>query len=608
MKTKNRNIIAAFLFLTAFIFFYPALFIKIPSIVLTIILFSFTPALLALLAIILIVFIYQEKVLALLLNNKSFFLPMSVIFAIATVHFFIIPEYTFESYMFSLAYIVIPLFILLNKSAFLRYMPWFIILLWLLNTYFSGISFFCNEEYSGIARNRNWNACFILTSTPFVMFFIYKALTQYKVRKILIYLVLLCPLSISLYGLYYCYSRAANITLLLLLFLTIFLHMKPQAQKITVYCGIIAISAITYLFYIKGTDSFASLIANDVRVPLWEGTINLIKDKWAMGVGAELFESEFSTYCPVEYHLRPDAAVRNDHPHNHLLFIASTFGIFGLIAWCFLLFYPVLRFALNFDREKNPLMKIYFFAFLAIIIHGMLDMVMYRWPTNIMALMFLGLLWSRIWQSPRYEIADTPNKLTTIVRAAVLFILSVSLIFFLVQNIIYSSHLRYGMYYSHEKIEDFDKAAGELQKAINTKKESVAIYKAGMNSFFMLGNPDLTLKYLKLIKEQPGKRFAHTDGFISNILCSKGHFREALPYLRQELIHYPLSISSWNNIIRLYSILGMKKEAEQAVERMNLCLYYKGLTPKMLPLILENPDFDDHPYKIPEELRKKYEQ
>ena len=86
---------------------------------------------------------------------------------------------------------------------------------------------------------------------------------------------------------------------------------------------------------------FQSTINEDVRIPLWEGTLNLIQDYPYIGTGAARFESIFASYRPLDYFMKPNNAVRSNHPHNTLLYIAAAFGIPALILWCILWLYPM---------------------------------------------------------------------------------------------------------------------------------------------------------------------------------------------------------------------------------------------------------------------------
>ncbi|OGV51205.1 MAG: hypothetical protein A2017_04890 [Lentisphaerae bacterium GWF2_44_16] len=598
---KRREFAYPFFFLIAASLFYPLLFLKYSSSLSMISIINFfTPASLSLLALAFFLLSMNRAINA-FSENKTPFLLAAVVLLPAFLHFFIIEQYSFENLLYALSYLSIPFFCYFYAESFEKMLPVYMAILWLANLYYSVLSFFGGHEFSGIAGNRNWNATFLIVTTPFLLYFMYKKMKEKGYGNAIIFISCLIPVLLSLYIFYKCDSRGGLLALILLLLLYIFMSLKSRMKKFFIAAFLLISIILVIFFCLKGTDKMAELIAHDVRLPLWEGTLNMIKDNIFLGTGPARFESEFSSYCPAEYFLNHHVAVRNDHPHNHFLFFASSFGIFAFVAWVFLLIYPIFLFLMNYDKEKKIVARLLFFAFLAMTIHSMFDMIYAQWPTNILSLMILGVLWAKTWPCSDIsgERAWSPlpiwQKSFFFIFGIFFIILTLALSF----RTFYSSNfLRNGIIYGEER-KKYENAASYLGKALVVKKTPMAIYKAAMNSYFKLENPDLTLYYLYMLNETSAPNFAHSSGFIGNILCRKGKVREGLPWLKKENLHFPLSAGTLHNLFKAYTILGMPRDAEDSYKRLLIALSFKGLELKHLPLLLENPEFDLCPDKIP---------
>lgn len=599
---KHKEFAYPLFFLIAASLFYPLLLLKYSSSLSMISIINFfTPASLSLLAIAFILLSMSELVTA-FSKNKTPFLLAAVILIPVFLHFFIIEQYSFEDLLYGLSYLSIPFFCYLYAESFERMLPVYMAILWLANLYHSALSFFGGHEFSGIAGNRNWNAAFLTATLPFALYLIYGKMKEKGYGKVPVLILCSIPVLISLYIFCKCDSRGGLLALATVVLLYIFMSLKKRMKKFFI-SALLAVSVVLTIFFcLKGTDKMAELIAEDVRLPLWEGTFNLIRDNILYGVGPSRFESEFSSYCPVEYFLRKNVAVRNDHPHNHLLFFASSFGIFAAAAWAFLLIYPIFLFLVNYNDEKKLITRLLFFAFLAMTIHAMLDMVYVQWPTNILSLMILGVLWAKTWPC-----RPVPGGIAELVPLrfcgkSFFFISGTAfavLALFLSFRTFYSSNfLRNGIIYDEEG-KQYENAAFYLGKALDVKKTPMSIYKAAMNSFFKLGNPELTLYYLYMLNETSAPNIAHSSGFTGNILCQQNRIRDGIPWLKKENLHFPLSAGILYNLFNAYTILGMPRDAEDSYKRLLIALSLKGLKLKHLPLLLENPEFDLCPDRIP---------
>lgn len=72
-------------------------------------------------------------------------------------------------------------------------------------------------------------------------------------------------------------------------------------------------------------DTFASGKANDLRVPIWDGTIHMWHDHFWQGVGPGHFDHEFPLYRPLQVQYRPVWA------HNDYLNTLADWGLAGAV-------------------------------------------------------------------------------------------------------------------------------------------------------------------------------------------------------------------------------------------------------------------------------------
>ena len=448
----------------------------------------------------------------------------------------------------------------------------------------------------GLPGNANWNAALITVTTAWALYLISKATWKGAFAKAYFFFICGLLLIAGAWCFHNCHSRAALLALLAAGILLFYLEYGYKHRKTCLILLLAGIAGIAVLVSIPaGNRILTERIAEDVRIPLWEGCVNLIKDNWMTGTTPVLFESTFAPYVPEDYFMRDNAAVRCNHPHNHFLFFAASFGVLLFSLWVFLLLWPLIEFLRSY-RQKSVRNKLVFYSFTVLLIHSMFDLVLYEWPTNIIGLTFLGLLWGMTFKPVRKAEAFKWLKVSgRTLGAALILILG----FELWNDFYASANFRSGQIFS-DILKKGDLAATCFDKALDYKGSSPQIlYKAAMNAFHKLDNPDMALSYLMRIQQSsPAKNYAHSNGYIGLILCRKNKFKEGLKYLNAESANYPLSTT-----IRYYQVgackqLGEKAGADAAYEKMLWTLKVKGLSIGDLPELLANPDYDSHPRKL----------
>jgi len=75
----------------------------------------------------------------------------------------------------------------------------------------------------------------------------------------------------------------------------------------------------------------------DIRLAVWQGTLNLIKDHPLLGTGPETFAYSFLPYRPVELNQTAEWEFLYNKAHNEYLNIAACTGLLGLASYLFLI-------------------------------------------------------------------------------------------------------------------------------------------------------------------------------------------------------------------------------------------------------------------------------
>ena len=578
----------------------------------------------------------------LLFLKKDLFLTIFLFSTISIIHFCAYETYRLNDFGFSLIWVTIPLLVFINSNIFKKILPYYLLFLWLLDL---SHSFFQGSEKVGIAGNRNWHAIFLIVLIISSIYLI-KIIINYKfLRKARIYLYLkIFILSIfavlwsySFYIIHLCRSRGAILSIILSLFLLSVIYIKSKfttdrntQEKSKLFLNNKRIYFLTFsfifliiavaLFYklnsstnLDKSQTFENKISlhtnktymqieeafnEDVRIPLWAGTLNLIINNALLGVGATKFESSFAQYRPISYFLKPNTATRTNHPHNVILYILSCYGIPGFVFWAILCIYPMIYCFFKFNY-LDLIEKLSFFAYFCLFISSCFDLTLYIWPTLFIALLFLGILWNATWRYENNDIIKSNNNLfLKLLFYTAGFSVLISCLINVYSETVGSYNVRSGFYYETQNKKNI--AMNYYQKGLSYTKPNRFVYKAALIALNHMQNPTLALKLFSYYKFLPTNNYAHNNAFIALCLMQKGQFKAAIPYLYKEVINYPISTGAWYRLYFTQNSLGQKKLAQFSYKNMLTTLKYKNLPKSALKLLLSNPDYDKHPHKIPE--------
>ena len=322
-----------------------------------------------------------------------------------------ITTYSLAEIARSFSYLTIPLFACLYRDELKKLLPWAMALLWLLTLGQSFVERFMldTDVLAGIPMNRNWNASLILISMPFAVLVSFRWADSI-LKRFLLLLGIVLP---SVYVLMVCNSLAVYLALPGALFL-FFLMNRKHWKIFLIASAALLLTGLTAFFLCRTyLPAFRNFLEKEDRVVFYTAAVRMIADAPVSGYGIPSFEQEFIPYIRTpEYFLRTHAADMVKHPHNHLLFMAAGMGLAGLAVWLALWLVPVLL--LTFRKEPDPeetvLDKLILFAWLALTLHGMLDLVLFQEPTNILALVFTGWIWGRLFHSEQPETERRVNN------------------------------------------------------------------------------------------------------------------------------------------------------------------------------------------------------
>ncbi len=566
----------------------------------------FTPASIAALALALC--LLKPERLAAALNPRAALpsIPLLAMAAIAFTHFLSQEAWKLEDLCLSLAWIAFPLLAWTRREEYERTLPGFLCLLWTVNLALSVFQLSQGKELSGLPGNWNWNAALTLMTAPFAAKLAYSWLRR---GESLVWKALACAgagavaaLSLALFV--RCDSRGAYMAAAATAAFAAFLEAGPKLKRALLTAGAAAAIGISAFFALKGTDAAARMISSDVRIPLWESTVAFIAQNPALGVGQASFENEFAPHRSLEYFFNKNASVRTNHPHNNFLFIASGFGLLGLAAWLLLLVYPLSLLAFSYERLKGRTeTKLLLFALVAMTIHAMFDLIFFEWPTAMLSLLILGLIWAKAWPLPEEEEARKTSlpvwPAAFCKTAAALMLAAVALI------LARDGYARWqarkaSSIAGNERLAPIA-ACFRGQAVAACKSDPALIYRAMTGAYLDARNSDLALRYLEELEGTPCPNFAHSNAYRGKCLAMAGRLSEAAQCYLKECANYPLQAIPLYNLAETYRKMGRASDAANAEAALVAVMKLRGLEMKDLKTMLEKPDLDLKFHKILDE-------
>lgn len=531
---------------------------------------------LALLAGALILFQWKRLVPMLKSVSKWTLLALAALLLSALAHFFVNGYRTLESLGLNLAFLTIPLFAALNRKEMREKLPVFFALLWTLDILLTLGQHLAGKPLGGIPGNWNWNAALILVTTPFALLF---PARKFKGNRKLLIPLLGLPVLLSAALFCACGSRAAALGLLGAGYAALLMHWTGTKRKILLYLPLALLLAEAVHLSTAGSAFPETFLRNEIRPSIWESTLALIADH-PLGVGAESFELRFAPYRTAEYFLHRHMAWRTIHPHNELLNIAACLGIPALLAWIFLTVKGAALFLRRWKFERTE-EKLFFLAFLALLIHGMLDLTFFAWPLDVFALLLTGYFWA-----PVMRCAEPNRKFERIPQAIGALALC---------GIVLSAWINFRAtadYHSARTANPGLAARRENRAAQLTTAFPEQLYQAIESALMRRSDPKHALVLAKHFENTPYRNISRIHGLKALALAMSGRDEEALKEYRLDSANFPYLTLPYIGQITCLGRLGRTTEIPAVEQKLYEIMKIRGLSRSDLMAIMKNPELD----------------
>ncbi len=525
-----------------------------------------------------------------------------VFFAVATGHFLMNGRLSIQHLGEGLRWISIPLLVCVYYDSFRKLLPLYFSFLCLWNLVFTLVEVMRGNEYLfGISGNINWNTSLIVLTTPFLLYVLWDWLRNRRKMPVIVPLLaggLVVAVTVPVFV--YLDSRASFLALLAAGIVFGYLKMSDRFRKIFLFAGVGLCFAGGILLSLFFTDKLGKIIAEEDRLVIYEGAVNMIVDHPLVGVGNGAFEDAYVRYRPLEYFFMKNVAPRSDHPHNHFLYMACSFGLIGLGAWLCLLLIPLggCFMRLHRRRQVSFLDKLYLFAMLYTLFHASLDLVFFVWPNALVSLMILGLFWREYFV--REENTAFQPGLAVRALSACLAVLVAGWALFAGGRSAYSS-------YYVKKMMMVSMPPSEMASTIyRTARLCPAEYSQNYAMLYLTENilnyPELTVYVADIMRRANIENYPGVHMGRGNAMLLMGDLKGAYESYQREAENFPMAILPVHNMIITAVKMGDENLARKLRENLAFRISARHINPQMVEYIIQNPLFDLVPWKIPKEV------
>lgn len=450
----------------------------------------------------------------------------------------------------------------------------------------------------GIAGNVNWNAAVLALTAPFLLAWFCQWYAKRKNRLILIggcAVTLACLVAFLAIG-----SKGAICGAAVTALVYAWLKAAPKWRRIM--AATVLLLLLGGAFWItRNTGRISRFIMDDGRVLLYEGAWSMIVERPVFGVGQGSFETGFMTHRPGDYFFILNPAWRSNHPHNHLLFIAASWGLAGLLLWGALLFAPLGMAAWKlYKREPlSPLTTLSFSVLLYAVLHGMVDLILVSWPTNLIALMCLGLLWDE------FLLTDRTAGKKWLIPAGVSGVLArVVGVLLLAGGGLAAWRSAYAVLQVRELYRGNLPAAAQKRLIRRTVRWCPAEYPAGLAMLryleTRLNDPELSVAVADAMLRANIPNYPWLHLMRGNALMKLRRFSEAFADYRTEAELFPFTLRPVHNMILAARAVNAGKLAAQCGEELRRRMRIREVDEATLPKILRDAHYDLRLRETPE--------
>ena len=533
----------------------------------------------------------KELIRVLRSMNRWEIVALLILLFSGMIHFFRNGFCTAESFGLNLIFLTVPLFGCCAKKELLKIFPPFLSILWFWNSILYLSQRMRDIAWVGISGNWNWNASLILVCTPFLLYEIYLHRDQLGGRtmgRILSGAVLFISLLLFLK----CNSRGAFFALVGTVMIFACAFSDPARRKCILLAAGVLFAVLIPILVFLCPEKLVPLMSSEIRPALWESSLQMLKD-FPFGVGAESFEDRFIPYKTLEYFMNPHSALRTVHPHNELLNLALLLGIPAMLAWCFLTFKGIGLFIRRF-RHAQMEMKLIFWGFLVIFLHGMVDLTFAAWPLDILGFLFAGMFWKPLFLRE----AGGKNLLSAVPRimgGVLLLCVILSGTVNLAATWHFEKARQASLHRDFHGMRKHARAGASLSAAFPEQ-----LYDCISDSVHRMRDYRFALELSSRLEKTPYRNIARIHGLRALSFAMLGNDEEALLEYQSDSRSYPWLILPRIGAVSSAGRLGMTGKIPGMKTELNRIFRDRGLSEEDVRFIMDHPECDEHQHKIRE--------
>ncbi len=492
----------------------------------------------------------------------------------------------------SLYYIVIPIFGAIMYKDLGKNLLLFLGVMGVLNLIYILYQVNINSEViSGVADNSNWSSTLLLCSGIAIAVLISRSWLSLSIGVLASIgtLLLIYGENCSRGTLF-----AATITLIIVAVGIVKKH------RIILYISLAVIAVVGIILLSKNIEA-----SDNIRAELATATLKLIKSSPLIGHGAGRYEEVSPPFISESYYLLDFVTDRHTHPHNEILFWASTFGLAGVLL---LASYAIVAFvALKKWRNSSKKYQIdYILAtaiiFFILLIHGQVDVILSEWPCNTIFLLAAGMLWGYAADNgsvapPFAELEESNVKWPLyIVQLVLAFIISFSAI-----STACSSY-----YYRKARLAKNRESAGQVAKywesSVGWQHNVRNLYGYALFALYDLKDANLAISLIDDMRSScVMANHVRSQLLLARAYAVTGDLERALEHFNLDQKNYPLSIVNLVLKQRIEEDLKLDEESKNSKLELERVVKKRGYKPSIVPYIMKNQSLDIIPRNIPKE-------
>lgn len=505
----------------------------------------------------------------------------------------------------------LPFCVCVFANEFRRLLPRYLALFWLIDVVLGFIQYYALHWFLfGLPQNINWNAAFLAVTAPFAVLTV-REMVRKPVMRLTVSILIA---GVTLWQIVLTESRGAALGILSAGALWLFLRLGRRGRQKALFATLaLTIAASLWFAFAAQHDRIMEKLSRDERIFLAHTTLDMIADSPNLGFGAPSFEQEYLRFRSPEFFSMRHSAVRVDHPHNHPLYIAASFGIPGLICWLYLLLEPMIFASRRFDR-LTPETKLSLLCLAGLLVHAQFDLVLFRWPTNIFAMFFLGLLLHEregspapFWRPPaflrrfrleflmKFQRSRAPGRQLGRLFRPALFALGVVILgagLFSAFSNLAAETLAWHADTAEDR-GDHCRASRLYLMAASMPGSSLSL-KSRALLHASIHDTEHAGHYYALFAASSTPDFGYSNDYFARACVIGGHPADAVPFLKRAMNLRPRSVLPLIMLADVYDRLGSRGAADAVRERLERLMTYRRLHAEDLETILKNEELDLH--------------